>query len=66
MISAPVHDREVVYGLISTDKHLIFHLMDTFQIPGSEHFDAQISMHTATQNSDVILALEFQKHFSNS
>ena len=40
--------------------------MDTFQIPGSERFDTKMSAHTSTQNTDVSLALEFQKHLSNA
>ena len=34
--------------------------MDTFQTPGSKGFDAQMIVHTATQNTGVSLALEFQ------
>ena len=39
--------------------------MENFQIPGSKLFDAQMEVQTATQNTDVILALEFQNHLSN-
>ena len=31
--------------------------MENFQIPGSKLFDAQMEVQTATQNTDVILAL---------
>ena len=56
-ISAPGHVREVVDGINSTYKRLIFHFMENFQIPGSKLFDAQMEVQTATQNTDVILAL---------
>ena len=36
------------------------------KIPGSERFDTKMSVHTATQNTEAVLALEFQKHFSNA
>ena len=64
-ISAPGNERDAVYGLNDTDKRFIFHLMATDQIPGSRRFDAQMTVNTATQNTYVILALEFQKRFSN-
>ena len=65
-ISAPGHGREVVDGLIATDKIFIFHPVSTFQIPGSKLFDTQMLVHTTKQNTDVSLALEFQKHLSYS
>ena len=64
-ISAPGNEREVVYGLNDTDKRFIFHLMATDKIPGSRRFDTQMTVNTATQNTYVILAPEFQKHYSN-
>ena len=39
--------------------------MDTVKLPGSESFDTQMSVHTATQNTNVILSQGFQKHLSN-
>ena len=36
--------------------------MSTVQLLGSKRFDTQMSVHTAIQNTDVILALERQKH----
>ena len=39
--------------------------MVTAQIPGSKHFDTQMSVHTSIQNTNVILAQEFQKPLSN-
>ena len=39
--------------------------MVTLQLPGSKTFDAQMEVHTSTQNTDVNLAQEFQKHLSN-
>ena len=65
-ISAKGHGREVVDGLNDTDKMFIFCLMKTFQLPGSERFDTKLSAHKTTQNTDVSLALEFQKHLLNS
>ena len=38
-------------------------MMATVQLPGSERFDIQMAVHTATQNSDVSLAQEFQKTY---
>ena len=43
----------------------MFHLMTNFQLPVSKQFDTQMTLHTATQNTDVSLALEFLKHLSN-
>ena len=63
--SALGHVREVVYGLNDTYKRLTFHLMTTVQITVSKWFDTQMALHTVTQNTDVSLALKFQKHFSN-
>ena len=63
--SAPGHGRDVVDVLNATYKRFIFHLTATFQLPGSKLFYAQMTVHTATQNTDVSLAQEFQKHLSN-
>ena len=65
-ISAPVHVREVVYGLNTAYKRFIFHLMSTVQLSGSERFDTQKSVQTATKNTHMSLAQEFQKHLSNA
>ena len=40
--------------------------MVMLQLPGSKWFDTQMAVHTATQNTDVSLALESQKHLSNA
>ena len=40
-------------------------MMATAQLPGSKRFDTQMELHRATQNNDVILALEFKTHLSN-
>ena len=55
-ISASGPGAEVVDGLNATDKGFIFHLMATVQLPGGKRFDTQMSVHTATQHTDVILA----------
>ena len=39
--------------------------MVTVQLLGSKKFDTQMAGHTLTKNTDVSLALEFQKHLSN-
>ena len=39
--------------------------MSNVQLPGSNPFDTQIAVQSATQNTDVSLTLEFQKHLSN-
>ena len=65
-ISIPGHRRDVVYdGLNATYKRLILHLMANFQLPGNERFDTQMKLHTATKNTDMSSALEFQKYLSN-
>ena len=46
-------------------KKLILFLMANIQLPGSKRFDTQMVVHTETQNTDMILAQEYQKHFSN-
>ena len=61
----PVHVIEVLDGLIDTDKGFIFHLMPNVKLPGSKRFVTQITVHTATQNTDVILSQGFQKYLSN-
>ena len=40
--------------------------MATVQLHGSQIFDTQMVIHTSTHNSDVSLAQELQKHFSNA
>ena len=62
MISALGHGREVVDGLNATDESFIFHLMATVQLPGNKRFDKKMKVQTATQNTDVSLAQEFQKN----
>ena len=58
-VSAPVHGRDILYGLKATDKRFIFHMMVTIQFPGSKLFDTQMKFHIASQNIDVSLAQEF-------
>ena len=55
-IIAPGHGREVVDGLIITEKNRIFHLMDTVKMPYSKRFGIQMGMYTSTQNAYVSLA----------
>ena len=39
--------------------------MTTTQLLCSQRFDTQMEVHTATQNTNVSLAQEFQKYLSN-
>ena len=39
--------------------------MTTVQISGSKRFDIQMEVVTATQNTDMSLVMEFQRHLSN-
>ena len=48
-ISAPGHEKEVVYGLNAIDKRYIYQLMSNVQLLGSKIFDSQIIMHSCTQ-----------------
>ena len=52
-IIAPGHGREVVGSLDDTGKSSILHLMDAIQLPSSERFVTQITVHTETKNYDV-------------
>ena len=65
-ISAPGNGREVVDVLNYTYKRFIFQLMDTIQLPGSEHFDTWIVAYTAIQITYISSAPEFQRHLSNA
>ena len=40
-------------------------MMATVQLPVSKQFDTQMTVHISTQNNDVSLAQECQKHLSN-
>ena len=55
-ISAPGHEKEVVYGINAIDKRYIYQLISTFQLPGSNIFDSDMQMHTGNQKYDVSLA----------
>ena len=61
-IIAPGHDKEVVDGINAVDKHYIYQLMSTVQLPGLNRFDSQMQMHTGAQKYDVSLADEFKDH----
>ena len=47
-ISAPGHGKEVVDGLNAFDKHYIYQLMSTVQLPGTNIFYSQMQMYTGT------------------
>ena len=55
-ISAPVHGKEVVDSLNSTDKRYMYQLMSTVQLSGSKIFEKRIIIHSCTPKKDVILA----------
>ena len=40
-------------------------LTTTMQLPGAAYYDTQMSMHTATMNTYISLAREFQRHLSD-
>ena len=63
-ISAHVHDKEVYCGLNDIDKRYIYQLMSNFELPRSKTFYLHIIIHSITQNNDVSLAKELQKHLS--
>ena len=63
-VSEPGHCRELVDGIKITYKRFLFHLMESLQLPGLKYYGTQMAMHYATQNADVSLAREFQKHLS--
>ena len=59
------HGREVIEGLNATNKSFISMLIITMQLPGEEAYELQMAMHTSTENTDISLAREFQKHLSD-
>ena len=63
-ISAPGHDKEVVYGLNAVDKRYIYQFMSTIKLTGLNRFDSQMKMHTGTEKYDTSLAKEFQHHLT--
>ena len=65
-VGTPGHGGEVVDSLDYTNKRFIFHMMANVQLPGSEWFGTKITVHTETQTIEMSLAMEFQKHFSNT
>ena len=40
-------------------------MVATLRLPGSKRFDTQMEVHVVTQNTDLSLAQEFQKHLPN-
>ena len=59
-----VHGREVVYDLNDKEKRFISMLMTNKRLPGAAAYDSQMAMNTSTENIDISLASEFQKHLS--
>ena len=54
----------MVDGTNDIENYFIYQLMSNVQLQESKTFDSQIFMHFCTQNNDVSLAKEFQKHLS--
>ena len=54
-ISASGNDKEVLDGLNAVDRHYIYQLMSTFQLPGSNIFYSQMQINTGNQKYDVSL-----------
>ena len=65
-VSAPGHGKKVADRINATYKSLIFHLMSNLQLTSSRRFDTKTSMHTSTNNADMILAQEIQKDLSKA
>ena len=63
-ISAPGHQKEVVYGLNAVDKCYIYQLMSTVKRPGSVIFDSQMKIRTGNRKYDVSLAKKLQHHLT--
>ena len=63
-INAPGNGKEVVDELNDVDKHYIYQLMSTVQIPGSNIFDSQIQMRTVKKTYGVSLHENFQHHLT--
>ena len=65
-VSVTGNGREAVSGLNATNKRVLFHLMKTVKLPGSKYYYTQMAMHLYTQNVDVSLYREFQKHLPSA
>ena len=64
-VGDPGHGRDVIDGLNDTHKIFISMLMTTVQLTGAEDYESQMEVHTSTENKDISLAREFQKHLSD-
>ena len=56
--------RWLMVSIIFTSKIYIYQLMSNVRLLGSKTIDIRIVMHSCTQNNDVSLDKEFQKHLS--
>ena len=61
-ISAPGHEKEVVYGINAFDNRYIYQLMSNVKLTGPNRFDSQMQIHIINQNNDVSFDKEFQQH----
>ena len=50
-VGAPVHEKDVVYGLNSTGKRFLSMFMTTVQLPGAATNDSQMVMNTSMSNT---------------
>ena len=62
-VVAPGHVKDVVYGLNTTDKRFLKHLMTIVKLPGTETNNSHMVMHTIIINTDISLARIFQNIF---
>ena len=58
------HGKEVIGGLNNINNCFIYQIIYNVQLTGSKTFDSQILLHSFTQNNDVSLDKESQKHLS--
>ena len=55
-VSAPGHIIEVVGGINSTDKSVLFQLISTVKLPRAKMYDTYMIMHPSTSTEDINLA----------
>ena len=55
---------ERLFMVLMLLKNLLSISMTTVQLPGIAAYDSHMEMHTSTENTEISLAREFQKHLS--
>ena len=63
-ISAPGNGKKMVDVINSIGKSYIYQAMPNVQLMVSKQIDSHILIHSKSQNNDVSLEKEFQKHLS--